>query len=464
METYFISTDGKEPRRVSSEFMEGNWTYHAYSMAHDGKANVVHRQNGIEVHRHGRSKVVLDMELPFNPRDFYWHPDSKRVAFWCIHTKKADRPGQLAGRTKAVAVMDVTRLTGTPRPGDPPPYDVIEVGRTDTTPFGLEWSPKGDAVYVIQRGLDVVNNETFSVITRVDLSDKKPRDIVRMPGAIDFFMPPVSRFERGEGPSNADYQIIYGHADGLFVVDPQGKDPQRLAQIPAMGLYNIEWNPRPNTKQVILFFRRPVRGRDGQMFVGAYLVRIDQLLRRAAQPEAAEPSGARPGIEQLYDDTDVHTLWYSPRGTYMTWATPSGVWYRRPDDPPEKTVLIQAPRPAEGAPALDVKGVTWHDNERKLAFTAGNKVFVVDLPSAEPKEVATIGLDTHTFLAEPRFVGDEIYLTAFEDARASGAVRSGLEFGYPGKPVDRSMGRDRSKAEQQPSPAPTQGGSGQRSR
>ncbi|MBX3465932.1 MAG: hypothetical protein KF878_03410 [Planctomycetes bacterium] len=459
METYYIPTDGKAPRRESTVFMEGNWTYHAYSMSHDGKANVVHLPDGIEVHRQGRPKVKLEMELPYNPRDFYWHPDSRRVAFWCIHTPKAERPGQIVARTKAVAVMDVTKLGGTaPRPGEPPPYDVIQVGRADTTPFGLEWSPKGDAIYVIQRGLDVVNNESYSVITRVDLSNPtKPRDIVRMVGGIDFFMPPVSRFERGEGPSNADYQIIYGHAEGLFVVDPQGKEPQRLAQIPAVGLYNIEWNPRANKKEVILFFRRAVRGRDGEMFVGAYLVRIDQLLRRVAQPESEE-AGGKPAIEQLYDDTDVHTLWYSPRGTYMTWATPSGVWFRRPDEPADKTVLIQPPPPAEGEAPLEVKGVTWHDSERKIAFTAGNKLFLVELPSTEPKLLAKLGPDGHTFLAEPRFVGDEVYLTSFEDARGSGGVRSGVEFGMPGKPVDRSMGRDRSKQEQ-PKPAPTQGGS-----
>lgn len=456
METYVCPTtrspDGRPaPRKVSSVFMEGNWTWRAYSMAHDGKTTIVHLPDGIELHRQGRAKVELLMELPYNPRDFYWHPDSRRVAFWVAHTPKPTRPGQLTQTRKAVAVMDVTKVNSW-KPGDPMPYEVVYTTTTEQAPFGLEWSPRGDALYLIQRGLDLDTNESYGVVTRIELNDTEhPKEIVRVPGALDFFMPPVSRFERGEGPSNASYQLLFGSIEGLYTIDPDGKNAQRLSQIPALGLYNIEWNPKPSKKEVIVFFRRAVPSGDGRTFVGAYLVRLDELQRRpapAVTPEAADPSVAaapagRPPIEQLYDGLDVHTLWYSPKGTYITWATPWGLWFRRPDDKPEQTVQVQLPAQPEGSEPLEVKGVTWHDNEHKLAFTAGNKLFICELPSNEVYQVAEFGTATDTFAAEPRFVGDEVYLTAFENATSSGRIKSGPHFGTKDHPVDPTLGRGR---------------------
>jgi hypothetical protein len=478
METYVCPTtrspDGRPaPRKVSSVFMEGNWTWRAYSMAHDGKTTIVFLPDGIEIHRPGRPVVQIIMELPYNPRDFYWHPDSRRVAFWVAHTPKATRPGQLTQARKAVAVMDVTKVSSW-KVGDPPPYDVVYSTTPETAPFGLEWSPRGDALYLIQRGLDMETNQSYGVVTRIELNDiEHPKEIVRMPGALDFFMPPVSRFERGEGPSNASYQILFGSIEGLYTIDPDGKNAQRLSQIPALGLFNVEWNPKPSKKEVIVFFRRAVPSADGRTFVGAYLVRIDELQRRPvaatpATPEAADPNAApagRPAIEQLYDGLDVHTLWYSPKGTYITWATPWGVWFRRPDDKPEQTVQVQIPPQAEGEP-LEVKGVTWHDSERKLAFTAGNKLFICELPSNEVYQVAEFGEATSTFAAEPRFVGEEVYLTAFENAVQSGRIKSGLHFGDKRNPVDPSLGRGRvptpsggREANPAPAPAPAGGSS-----
>lgn len=448
-----------EPRKVSSVFMENNWTYHAYSMAHDGKAIVVHHFDGIELVRQGRPSVKLQMELPYNPRDFYWHPDCKRVAFWVADTPKPKRPGQVVYPVRALAIMDVTRVPATVRPGDPPPYEVVYWAPPDIQPFGLEWSPRGDAIYMIVRGLDPVSNESYGAIIRIELDKKdEPKEIVRMPGGLDFFMPPVSRFERGEGPSSQKYLIIFGHMDGLYTVEPDGKNPRRLSQLPAVGLYNIEWNPKPNLNEVILFFRRPIPGADGRTFVGVYLVRLDELTRRLGDAEANP--GAKPAIEQLYDGTDVHTLWYSPRGTYMTWSTPWGLWFRRPDDPQDKTVEVRIPPQPEGV-TLEMKGVTWHDDESKLAFTAGNKLFVYDLPSKETYQVAEFGTETTTFAAEPRFVGDDVYLTAFEDANASSRIEKGIKFGTPDRPItDPTMGRGGNV------PAPNSGsgsGSGSRS-
>lgn len=470
-------TQRKAAAEVSSTFMDTGFTYHAYSMAHDGRSFIVHLQDGIEVHRQGKPKLEMRMHLPFNPRDFLWHPDSKRVAFWCMHTPKRERVGQVVSPRRSIAVMDVSKLgTTSPPPGDTSSYDVIYSTHPEHTPFGLEWSPKGDALFVVERGTDPVDRSAFGLITRIDLSQTSdPKEIVRMPGDIDFFMPPVSRFERGEGATSADYQLVFGHIEGLYTVDPDGRKAQQLSDLPAVGLYNIEWNPNPRKNEVVLFFRRPVHGKGGRTFVGVYLVRIDKLLRRTPQPAAplapeagaaAPPAGPEP-IEQLYDGLDIHTLWYSPRGTYVTWASPWGLWYRRPDDPPSKAVQVVVPPQADGA-QLEIKGVTWSDDERKLAFTAGNKLFVCELPANDIYEVYSIGRDTTHFLAEPRFVGDEVFVSSFEDAQATGRVTNKIQFGMPGAPKDPAQGRGRipepterltdGPTEAPPAPPPAEGG------
>ena len=45
----------KKPRLQSSVYMEGNWSFHAYKRSHDKKNNIVHRADGFDVYKNGRS-------------------------------------------------------------------------------------------------------------------------------------------------------------------------------------------------------------------------------------------------------------------------------------------------------------------------------------------------------------------------------------------------------------------------
>jgi hypothetical protein len=449
METYIIvpskdPTKRQAPQKVSSVYMQGNWTYHAYSMAHDGRTNIVHRADGIEVHRSGAGRpTVIPMAIPYIPRDFMWHPDCKRVAFWVAAPpldispwvreleereraygapKRERRPGERIGPSavRSLAVMDTTRLPSSVGEDDKP-YEIIYQMSPTASPFGVEWSPKGEAVFVIERAIEPTTRQNVGTITRIDLNDtSKPRVIVTMPGMIDFFMPPTSRFERGEGPSTTDYKIVFGHIDGLYLCGPEGDNVRRVSNIPAVGLYNVEWNPRPTRDELILFFKRPVTSDDGRTFTGVYRVSI---------PRGDEA----PTLEQVYDSTDIHTLWYSPRGTYMTWASPNGIWFRRPEDGADKVVQVDAPV-VDGAP-LEVKGVSWSDDERKLAFVATNRLYVCEVPAEgaapEPYEVATFGETASHFAAEPRWVGDQVFLSVFENAEKSGRLKRGIDLNTP---------------------------------
>jgi hypothetical protein len=228
-------------------------------------------------------------------------------------------------------------------------------------------------------------------------------------------MPPVSRFENGRGPSKKPYRLAFGHREGLFVVDPKaGSVPRRVSTLPAVGLTNIEWNPDDKVEQLLLFFRNQSIGSDGTAFAGVVLVHLDRVGK------------AEQWCEQLYNGPDVHTLWFSPKGTYATWSGKEFVSYRKPLDPRDKLVVIDCRDQAGGL--LEVKGAHWHHNERYLAITAGSRLFVHDVEKAAKGEkdatveVARFGdNDTLNFVAEPRWIGDQILLSRVEDVTAEAA-------------------------------------------
>lgn len=412
MNTYVCSTDPDEtkrppPKEVSSTYMRGRWTHHAYSMAHDGAMTIVHTTDGIELVR-GTKNIKVPLLLPYNPRDFMWAPDSKRVCFWV--------PTTLNGtEVRGLAVMDASRIHSTPELGDSP-YKIVYAVPGNRQPYGVEWSPKNDCLFVIEIEYEE-GGGSYGVIQQVDVDSKRVKQVVRMPGPFDFFMPPVSRFERGEGPSTESYRLIFGHREGLFLVDPDGKNLVKLSEIPAQGLQNIEWNPNPRKNEVILFFRRPVANSKGETFGGAWRVDINLALQAAKDRVGGAAETSVEFAENLHDGLDIHTLWYSPRGTYVTWASENALSFRRPEAKPDTTVVIVAPETDDGIP-LPIKGVTWHDKEKLLAYTAGNRCYVYDLDTKKSLLVAEMGKpDTH-FLAEPRFVKDQVFVSLFEDMKA----------------------------------------------
>lgn len=422
MTTYLCpgAPDAQEgPKQVSSIDMKGRWTFHAYRISHDGGTTIIHHEDGVEVVQgERRKKVVMDLRM-HNPRNFMFHPDNTKVAFWAPIEEGDPNP------RKRIAVMDLRRLDGKA------PFEVAYSPEDGHSPFGLEWSPAGDALYVIE--MIERPGGLYTAIQRIEYPGKQVTTLVERLGGIDFFMPPVSRFENGAGPSKEPFRIVFGAEDGLYLVGPDASSNQvqRASTLPAVGLHNVEWNPDPRKEQLALYFRNSVPAQDGRIFVGVYLVHVDRLKGGEEDEDC---------LEQLYDRTDVHTLWFSPRGTYVTWASPGAVFFRRPDAPPAQTVQIRPEPPAEGPP-LAVRGVTWRHDEKQLAYTAGGGVFVYDVQANEAVQVATFPAG---FAAEPVWVGDRIFLTVFEDVKDEmEKLRNTPVFTLPGVREDPNLGGGR---------------------
>ncbi|MGE0709486.1 MAG: hypothetical protein AB7T09_16025 [Planctomycetota bacterium] len=441
-----VESDQREaPSLLSETFMVGRWTFHPYRRSYDGQTLIFHMHDGVKIQRDGKS-AEWKMDLSqHNPRSFMFSPDNKSVAFWAPIEK--NKPW------KRIAIADVSGVSSNPR------LKIVYTPPAGHQPFGIEWSPAGEAVFVVE--LVEINKLTYSILSRVDVPGGKVTELFRTLGEIDFFMPPVSRFENGKGPSKAPYKIIFGCENGLYLIDPKdGKKRQRLSALPATGLQNIEWNPDEKKNQIVLFFKNPASGADGRRFEGVYLVDLDKM-EAARKGEGEVDQDAF--MEQLHKKRDIHTLWFSPKGTYVTWASHDGIFFRKPTDPVEKTAVIEV-LDKDGNPRK-LKGVSWNDKEEKLVFTADSQVWVYDLdpkklpaeeqkrreeekkkkeeeakklaaegkepPKKEPTEEELIETITGKlpyrykiaefpkgFTAEPQWMGDRVVMGLFENAKA----------------------------------------------
>jgi len=371
MTTYSCDTnpDSKEreekPQQLAQTYMVGKWTFHSYRKSHDGKTLIYHMVDGIKVQQ-GDKVFEYKMQLRHhNPRGFYFSPDNKSVAFWA--------PFEEGQPKKRVAVMNLSGL------GSKANVKIVYTPPKEHVPFGIEWGPGNKALFVVER--TVKDDVDYAILKRLEMpSGGKGKELFRTVGKIDFFMPPVSRFENGSGPSKKPYRIVFGCENGLYVIDPKdGKKRQRLSRLPAVGLHNIEWNPDENKNQLLLFFKNPVSADDGRRFEGVYFVDLDKLDVAAAGATGEIDEDAF--MEQLHRKRDIHTLWFSSKGTYATWASNESIFFRRPEDAKEKTAFIEILDEDENV--LPVKGVAWNEKEDKLAFTAANQVWVYDLDPPE---------------------------------------------------------------------------------
>jgi hypothetical protein len=362
-------------------------------MSHDGSKIVVHKDDGFQLIRGGQT---LDYKMTIINREMFWGPANDKFAFWA---------------PEGIGVMDIEQM-GSP-PG-PPKYKVVYQPDTTRFPFGFEWSPWGTDIYVIENYDEYVKGhgtQSGTAIKRIPVSGGTPKEIVKHPRTINFFMPPVSRFENGSGPSQKPYLLVFGAPDGLFLVDRDGKKTDRLTEVPAVGLKNLEWSPGAKDK-ICLFFQKPEANSKGEMMKGVYLIHVDRRQKNAGDPTI---------FEQLHDRLDVHTLWFSPKGKYVTWATNDAVYFREPDGAKGSETKIE-PKDERGL-ILDVKGCAWDHTESKLAITAGNRVFYYDVAKKALVPVGQYGKDGKSFVAEPSWREDKIVLTVFTDVAGTGEKR-----------------------------------------
>ncbi len=421
------------PRIVSSVFMQDEWTVRGYEPSPDGQTLLVHLEDGIRLVR-GRRKDDYALDLDPAHRAFQWHPDSKRVAFW---VKATSRPGSLA--RLALAVLDVTALPPGPiRAGVP--YDVVYWNSARSFPSGFAWSPDGQALLVLSTEYDPEDEQLYGTVTRAEVPSALRRvdQIVVVPGALDFM-------RCSAGPAG---WLLYGHEDRLYVIDQRGRGLMRMPDVPSStGLFDVEWSPSAGARardRLLLFYRSEERSPSGRLFQGVYLCDLSAAFGPSPEPP-----------ESLHGGTDVHSLWFSPRGTYASWASQRGVWYRAPGAKPAGTVHVSIPSFVVDSDTPVIRGLAWSADETRLAIAAGNRLYIHEVATKALYPVAELGELADTFVAQPTWIGDHVVVSSYEDAIKSSRVISPERLypgGRSGLEKDPTQGRGSSSAGGQPPP------------
>ena len=374
--------------------MDVRWTFHAYAPSPDRQRVALHRCDGFELTSWAPDspRAEVAVEYPRMQRTLAWSADSRWLATWVESTATA-RSRLSRKRPPAIGLVDARHPEfGATTVYDPatsrlPPFAGPGVVRV---PFGIAWASAGRVLYVIERLVDAERGTIGSDLLRLELSGTRVvsvRELVRTTETLDFMVASSAGPER----------LLIGSSAGLSLLDASAGTQTPLG-LPSGALFHVGWHPRQD--QLLLNYRQPAVTADGETLRGLWLVDIEGERR-----------------EQLQVGRGLHTVTWSPGGTYATWADDGEVAYRRPQDPPDRTQRVDAPTPAGGL--LAIKGVAWSDDETRLALTADDRLLVhtVGRPGAEEQlQLLPLTADVrHLFLAEPCWAGDRILFSAYED-------------------------------------------------
>ncbi len=375
------------PQPLASQLMIGQWTAKGFIASPDRKHLFIHRFDGFAISKDGGAPV--EYKWSFNNRDVQWSPDSKRFLAW---TSTGD-----------LACFELDSIG----PGGTPRSSILRKAQPPKRTGGVEWGPDGNDAYFIELW-DDAQNKVRGTLQRVSIQNGVATGVATVlshTAGIRFYNPPVSRFQHGAGPIAEPYKIFVGAKDGLFLVNPDGKGFEQLTPAIADGIDNLEWSPDPKKEKLLINFFMPTKCAGANELKGLYLVHLD----RKTKDKKGEAL-----FEQLHDKLDVHTIWFSPHGKYVTWVTWDGIYIREVEGKADtvKKIVI---KDSDSKGQIEVKGCSWNEAETKLAVAASNRLFVYDVAKDQKWTVARCGKEGRTFTAEPVWRGDDVTFSTFTD-------------------------------------------------
>ena len=256
-----------------------------------------------------------------------------------------------------------------------------------------------------------INRVSLHSIKRISINSNKIKTLVEGTDIIDFFMPPVTWFQYGQGAQSRPYSIVYGTRRGLFTVSSNGKQRKVITQAPAVGVTNLEWSL--DGKKIIIYFNKSYKSMKYGLLKGVVLAHLTEK----------DPTKR---LETLYDGKKIHTLWFSPKGKYVMWIKEEGCWYRDPNDLGKPGIKIPNPviEDEEGNKVVitdkPIKGAIWNDTEDRLAITAGNQIWIYSTITKKTELYHKFGKALSHFVGEPRWRGNKLIVTVFEDTSLTG--------------------------------------------
>jgi hypothetical protein len=381
------SADGRvaptTPVSFASTLVIGQWAQKGYHLSHDGKTMLVYTFDGFNIVKGNAPPASYEIALVY--KNVLWGPDNKKFMFWT---------------PEGVTLADVEALGP---PNAAPSVKVLYPYKTRPghRPFSAAWSPTGNEVYVLEHYEEASGGKTVegSAMLRVTL-DGAATEILNHPTRVYWFMYPSSRFEDGSGPSGAPFRLVFGAMDGIWVMNPDGSEQAKLCDLTPEGFDDIVFSPDPKKEKFAFRMRQPQVAPDKKTYTGVYVAHLDRWKK-----------GTTIELEQVHDKPDVHTLWCSPKGRFVTWASADEVGYRELDGKPDSTIKVDVP-----GRVGPITGCTWDRAETRLAITAGNRLYIHDVAKKTVTEVAKVGEASKSFLADPVWCsGEEVVVGLFTD-------------------------------------------------
>ena len=185
-------------KKLVESWTNGGVVPHNYKMSPDGQKFAAFGDKGVVLVYNDTDKTEIDGTL-FS-YELVWDPSSRYFAFM---TQTKD--GQ------ALRVVD------TSSPETPRIMDVYTIGDPGFL-RGIEWSPRGKHLYWIEI---VPGNPYYNYLKKVDINSRVITTVERTTEIIDFFMPPITWFEHGQGPT----VVEHGEFHGIRVERVLGKGP-----------------------------------------------------------------------------------------------------------------------------------------------------------------------------------------------------------------------------------------------
>lgn len=390
METWTVDLDGRRQMVSAFELDRSRWyVAHAYRLAPGGAANSINEEHAYEVHSGGRRYRLPLTGRAWPGHDFEWAPDGRRAAY-------LERGVDGVVRVRSFEVRKLGDPAAVETAWDPTagatPAQVAAIASSRQV-TGFAWGRADPSLFVVERFY--TGSEASSRIVRCPPTSA-PEDVLLVRGAIEPFAP----------LAGAESQLLYGTHDGLFVSDARGG--VRTMPLPGVGIGNLDCSPV--APDALVFYRRAAVDSRGKEFRGVWLLQFER---------------GQAVTEQLHAGMDVHSVWWSPRGTWVSWATASSVHYREAD---------ARNKPSTELSVYGVKGFAWDDEERRLAIVTGEHLLVHDRIAGTTVKVCSFETAGQTaFLADPSWIGDQVYLSHYVEA--AGAVE-------PSPPGGRNLGPD----------------------
>ncbi|MDF1666806.1 MAG: hypothetical protein P1V97_33960 [Planctomycetota bacterium] len=398
--------------QLVENFVNGGSIHHNFKMSHDNKKFISFGHDGLLLVKGREAPKTINVIL--YQYEVIWDPTNRYVAF-------------MSPTPEGENLMMIDTA------GEEPSLKTLYTLKRPGSLRGIEWSPKGGEIYWIEQ--QSVKRVIIHSLKRININSKNIKTLVEGTDIIDFFMPPVTWFQYGQGAQSRPYSIVYGTRRGLFTISADGSKRRYLTEAPAVGVTNLEWSL--DGKKIIIYFHKSFKSMKHGLLKGVVLAHLDKKDPKAgSQPPAqlspkekkskVKISKAKAYLETLYDGKKIHTLWFSPAGKWVMWIKEEGCWYRDPNDIGKAGIKIPNPVIEDEDGNLveitdkSIKGAIWNNDENRLAITAGNQVWIYSTVTKKTELYYEFGGALSHFLGEPRWRGDKLILTIFEDTSQTG--------------------------------------------